>query len=113
MLDTGAAPAKTTLGPAAKKARKATKKKATKKRARKAAKKVAKKVAKQRPAKKKSANRTDWNAVLAGLPESFTAMQVKEAAGNRSNDADVHQALLRWRRAGSVTTTGRGQYQKA
>lgn len=109
MLDSGAAPAKTTLGPAAKKARKATKKKATKKRARKAAKKVAK----QRPAKKKSANRTDWNAVLAGLPESFTAMQVKEAAGNRSNDADVHQALLRWRRAGSVTTTGRGQYQKA
>jgi predicted RNase H-like nuclease (RuvC/YqgF family) len=68
-----------------------------------------------KPRKKetKSSGRTNWNALLDSLPRSFTAAQVKDAAGEASNQADVHQALLRWRKAGRVTTRQRGKYRKA
>lgn len=69
--------------------------------------------AKQRKSKAKPAGRTNWNALLESLPRSFTAAQVKEAAGQAANQADVHQALLRWRKAGRVTTKQRGKYRKA
>lgn len=71
-----------------------------------------KSAAKKKTGRKKRATRTNWNAVLQALPSSFTAGQAKEAAGNRANSADVHQALLRWRKAGTITTSGRGQYGK-
>lgn len=67
-----------------------------------------------KPRKKqtKAPSRTNWNALLNDLPRSFTAAQVKEAAGESANQADVHQALLRWRKAGRVTTKQRGRYRK-
>ena len=76
--------------------------------------KAAKKsLARKKAIRRNRANRTNWNTVLERLPVSFTVGQVKEAAGSRSNYADVHQALLRWRNARRVTTSGRGQYKKA
>lgn len=99
MLGDGAVPAAATGRPAAKKGLKATRKTTRKK-------------VKKRSAKRTSSKRTNWNAVLGALPASFTAAQVKQAAGNTSNDADVHQALLRWRKAGKVTNSARGQYKK-
>ena len=61
---------------------------------------------------KSSGKRTNWNALLEALPRSFTAAQIKRAAGDASNQADVHQALLRWRKAGSIATSARGKYKK-
>jgi hypothetical protein len=63
--------------------------------------------------KAKANTRTNWNALLESLAQSFTAAQVREAAGEASNQADVHQALLRWRKAGRVKATGRGKYRKS
>lgn len=68
--------------------------------------------AKTRRNETRSSGRTNWNELLENLPRSFTAAQVKEAAGQASNQADVHQALLRWRKAGRVTTKQRGKYRK-
>ena len=62
---------------------------------------------------RKASKRTNWNALLEGLPRSFTAAQVKSAAGDASNQADVHQALLRWRKAGRIATSARGKYRKS
>lgn len=68
--------------------------------------------AKAKKSRPKSSKRTNWNALLEGLPRSFTAAQVKRAAGDASNQADVHQALLRWRKAGRIATSARGKYRK-
>lgn len=97
MLEGDRARARTAPRSTAKRPARATRKSATKKKA---------------PAKKKPAKRTDWNAILEKLPQSFAVAQVKEAAGNASTDADVHQALLRWRQAEKVTTPAKGRYEK-
>jgi len=69
--------------------------------------------AKRKKTRAKTNSRTNWNSLLESLSQSFTAAQVKEAAGEASNQADVHQALLRWRKAGRVKATGRGKYRKS
>lgn len=71
-----------------------------------------KSVTKKVPAKRKAGKKTNWNAILEKLPRSFAVAQVKEAAGKKPTEADVHQALMRWRQAEKVTTNGRGQYEK-
>ncbi len=87
--------------------------KTTRRPARKKTVKAAKKSrATKKAVRRKRASRTNWNTVLEGLPPSFTAGQVKEVVGDTSNYADVQQALLRWRKAERVTTSGRGQYKK-
>ena len=62
--------------------------------------------------KRTSTSRTNWTSLLKGLPRTFTVAQVSEAAGRGANQADVHQALLRWRKAGRIASRQRGKYRK-
>ena len=56
----------------------------------------------------------NWNAVLEGLPRSFSIDDLAKRAGAKTKSRlYLRQVLVRWRKQGKTKRTGRARYQKA
>lgn len=67
--------------------------------------------AKAKPLRK--VRRTNWEATVKALPQTFTIEQLAQSSGARGKSrAYLHQIINRWKKAGVIKSAGRATYAK-